>query len=97
MVVAEYFKRHGVPDAEPTYGSEPGRDVKNVPGVAIEVKARREFSPLEWARQAESNADGDLPVSIVRCNGQGEKSVDEWLAFVRVKDLVRLLQSPPYW
>jgi len=97
VIVADYLQKHGVPDAEPTFGSEPGRDVKNVPGLAFEVKARSEFRPLEWARQAEAAADGDVPVVVVRCNGQGEKSVDEWLAFVRLSDLVKLVTSPPYW
>lgn len=50
--VAEWYQR--VWPAATTQGAgTPGRDVLNVP-VSIEVKARRDFSPQDWVRQAMS-------------------------------------------
>jgi hypothetical protein len=48
--VAEWYQR--IWPAATTQGAgTPGRDVLNVP-VSIEVKARRDFSPADWVRQA---------------------------------------------
>lgn len=72
-VVAAWLRAHGWKRAEPTYGSEPGRDVKHLPGHSVEVKARSDFNPRDWWRQAAKNAKrSERPCVIVRCNGQGE-------------------------
>lgn len=97
VVEALYLQANGVPDPKPTFGSEPGRDVKNVPGLAIEVKARRDFRPLEWLRQAEANADEDLPVLIVRCDGQGEQSVGQWLWCMRQDSGIYMARKAGFW
>lgn len=87
VVVAGYLREHGWPDAQPTFGSEPGVDIKNIRGYALEVKARRDFNPLAWLRQAKANADpDDIPCVIVRCDGQGEQSVSEYLVIRMLKD-----------
>ena len=86
VVVAEWLKSHGWPDAEPTYGSEPGRDVQKIPGSSIEIKARYGLDLAAWLRQAKSYADGDTPVLIIRMTGQGEKSVGDFLVVRRLED-----------
>lgn len=86
VVVAAWLAKHGWPQARATFGSEPGRDVKNIFGHAIEVKARRDFRPLEWLRQAQAYAGEDIPCVVVRCDGQGEKSVGEYLVIRRLAD-----------
>lgn len=60
--------------------------------MAIEVKARAEFNPLAWIRQAEKNAGEDYPVVWMRPNGLGPESVGKWLAFMRVDDWLELCE-----
>lgn len=91
-VVAEYLKERGWPFAEPTGAGRQGADVLGMLDVAIEVKARSDLNPLAWVKQAESSADGRLPVVAFRCNGQGEDA-SKYLAMVRFGDLVDLLRQ----
>lgn len=85
-VVAAWLAVRGWPDATPTFGSEPGQDVKNLDGWSVEVKARADFDPRRWLRQAQANAaDGQRAVCVVRMNGQGEDA-GEYLAFSRLED-----------
>jgi hypothetical protein len=82
--VADWFKKAGVfPDASSNPASLSGKDILDTPGYACEVKARREFSPKEWAKQAAKNAaDGELPFVVMRPDGLGEESVAQFLAFM---------------
>ena len=86
VVVADWLREHGWPDAEPTFGSEPGRDIQKIPGHSIEVKARYGLDLQAWLKQAASYANGDVPVLVVRMNGQGEKSVGDYLVIRRLED-----------
>lgn len=94
-VAAEYFKPEW-PEATPTFGSEPGRDIKGMLGLAPEVKARRDFAPTTWLLQAEKNADGDLAFVIVRPDGAGEKTVGNWLVCLRLAEFKALLLEAGY-
>lgn len=78
------------PRAKPNGRSLAGRDILDTPPMAIEVKARSEFNPLAWIRQAEKNAGEDYPVVWMRPNGLGPESVGKWLAFMRVDDWLEL-------
>jgi hypothetical protein len=82
--VADWFKKAGVfPDASSNPASLSGKDILDTPGYACEVKARREFNPKEWAKQAVKNAaDGELPFVVMRPDGLGEESVAQFLAFM---------------
>lgn len=87
VIVAKWLTEHGWPEALATFGSEPGKDVKHVTGHAVEVKARTRFNPLEWLKQSKSNADdGERPCVILRCNGQGEAAVGDYLVIRRLED-----------
>lgn len=87
VVVADWLRQHGWPDAQPTWGSEPGKDAKGVHGHSVEVKARRDFNPMAWLRQAKANAvSSERPCVILRCDGQGEASVGEFLVIRRLED-----------
>lgn len=88
-VIADYLKQW-FPYADTAGAGRQGEDILNVPTISIEVKARADFQPLAWIKQAESNAAGKLPMVIMRCNGQGE-DVGEYLAFVKVKDIMPIL------
>jgi len=87
VVVAAWLAEHGWTKAKSVWGSAPGSDIFNVPGHAIEVKAVAKFSPQAWLRQARTNATrGQTPCVILRMNGQGEKSVDDYLVIRRLAD-----------
>lgn len=88
--VARWFAAHGWPFAESTGAGRTGSDITGVPGLAIEVKARRGFSPLAWIRQA--SASKGLPFVVFRCDGQGPASVGEWPVLLTLAELTQLLQ-----
>jgi hypothetical protein len=77
-------------------GRGAGKDCQNVP-FDIEVKARTDFQPLAWLRQATKRAaaSNELPIVVCRMNGQGEDS-ENYLAFLRFGDLVQLLLKAGY-
>jgi hypothetical protein len=64
----------------------------------MEVKARSAFQPKAWIDQVTKRASktGDLPIVVSRLNGQGEKSPQDYLAFMRLGDLVDLLLKAGY-
>jgi hypothetical protein len=64
----------------------------------MEVKARSAFQPKAWIDQVTKRASktGDLPIVVSRLNGQGEKAPSEYLAFMRLGDLVGLLLRAGY-
>jgi len=88
-VIADYLKQW-FPYADTAGAGRQGEDILNVPTISIEVKARSDFQPLAWIKQAESNAAGKLPMVIMRCNGQGEDA-GQYLAFVKLKDIMPIL------
>jgi len=93
--VARWFAAHGWPYAESTGAGRTGSDITGVPGLACEVKARREFSPLAWIRQAAAGSAG-LPFVVHRPDGMGPASVEDWPVTLRLHDFTELLQSAGY-
>ncbi len=93
-VLASWLRDRGWPYAEPTGAARSGVDITGTPGLAIEVKARRDFSPLGWVRQARTRPG--LPLVVLRCDGQGEATVGEWLVLLRLEDAVPLLRCAGY-
>jgi hypothetical protein len=89
--VARWLRGHGWPDARP-WNVEDGpraRDIYGIDGQAIEIKARTDFKPIEWWKQAKRNSDaGERPCVIMRMNRQGdaEDSPDDYLVFRRLAD-----------
>jgi hypothetical protein len=70
-VIAEYLKQWWA-YADTAGAGRQGEDILNIPTISIEVKARSDFQPLAWIKQAEANSNHKLPLVIMRCNGQGE-------------------------
>lgn len=95
LLTAEYLKTRGWPFADSAGAGRPGIDILNTPDVAVEVKARSDWSPLAWVKQAEKNADGRLPFAVYRANGQGEDA-GKFIALIRLEDLVPLLRAAGY-
>lgn len=95
-LVAKAFADDGWPHAEATGAGSPGRDIKGVVGVAVEVKARAKFEPMANLRQAVGNASGDIAVVVMRPVGGGPSNIDEWPAFLTFGQLRALLRLAGY-
>jgi hypothetical protein len=78
-------------------GRGAGKDITHVP-FDMEVKARSAFQPKAWIDQVTKRAakSHDLPIVVLRLNGQGEGSPQDYLAFMRLGDLVDLLLKAGY-
>ena len=95
-LVAQYFSEWW-PYALPTGAGRSGSDVTGVPYFDIEVKARADFQPKAWIDQVRkrSTENGDIPLVVSRLNGQGA-DVGNYLAFMRLSDLVDLMRKAGY-
>ena len=95
-LVAQFFSQWW-PYALPTGAGRSGSDVTGVPYFDIEVKARSTFSPKAWIDQTEkrTTGKGEIPVVVSRLNGQGAE-VGNYLAFMRLSDLVDLMRKAGY-
>lgn len=93
-LVAAAWQADGWPHAEVVRGQ--GADLTGTPGIQVEIKARREFAPLEWMRQATGHGDGALPVVIMRPDGAGPTTVDDWPVILPHHVLRRLLRLAGY-
>lgn len=92
--VAEYLRSHGFPGAYRTTASAPGRDIYGVDGVSIEVKARAHLDLRAWLRQTVKNTKQDeLPLLVVRNNGQGEGDIENWAAIMPLGVMVSVIKE----
>lgn len=91
VIAADYLKPV-FPEAESLAASLPGKDIKNTPNWACEVKARREFKPTEWAKQmSERDRDDEWSICIMRPDGYGPERVQKWLTFMLFEDMRALI------
>lgn len=98
-VVADWFVSKGWLFAESAGAGRSGNDITGVPGLRIEVKARRGFNPLAWLRQVRAGAETwnhGVPFVVFRCDGQGEANVGEWGVLLRLDDMTELLKEAGY-
>ena len=83
-----WLRAHGHPDARRYLagdGRQPG-DIDAIPGVTIDVKARRELAIPEWLRQVETEAGPNrFPVLWVWRPGLADPG--DWWAITRWKHL----------
>ena len=96
-IVAEYFREHGFPYAQPAGSGRSGTDITGVIGVDVEVKARRGIQVSAAMKQLrERQQDGLLPVAVLRLDGQGPSHIDDWPAIVPLSVLLDLLKAAGY-
>ena len=96
-VWADYLSNHGFPFAEPAGAGRQGSDITGTIGIDWEVKARAGFDPLATMSQLRDRAvDDDLRIAILRCNGQGETTVGQWIAMMDGAQLIALLRKAGY-
>ena len=85
-LVADYL-RIRFPHCKAVGAGESGADILDTPGYAIEVKARSRLDIPGGLKQARQNAgEADIPVLIVRLNGQGEKSVGKFAVIMELEN-----------
>lgn len=92
--VAAWFREHGWPHAESTGAGRPGVDILGLPGLACEVKARRDFSPMAWLRQA-VNGRG-IPFVVHRPDGMGPATIASWPVTLPLSEFTQLLHTAGY-
>jgi hypothetical protein len=74
-----------------------GSDVTGMPGIDIEVKARRGFDPLAAMRQqSDREAVGYLSFAVLRMDGQGPAVIGSWPVVLRLDTLTELLRAAGY-
>jgi len=96
-VLAMYLAKHGFPFAESAGAGRSGSDVTGTTGIDWEVKARTGFNPTAAIKQLKERHNGkDLPVAVLRLNGQGEANIGEWVTLLRLEDFVHLLREAGY-
>jgi hypothetical protein len=96
-VVANYLAANGFEYAESTGAGRQGSDITGTVGIDWEVKARTAFSPGATLKQLkERGNDLDLKVAVLRLNGQGEASIEDWVTLLSFKQLVELLRQAGY-
>lgn len=95
-LAAERMRLDGWPSADVPARGAGGRDILGTPGLCWEVKARTGFDPGAWSRQSVKNANGDVPLVLMRPNGMGEASIDLWPVFVPFGEIRRILRLAGY-
>ena len=100
-IVARWFAAHGWPFAEPVGAGRPGSDVTGMPGLLIEVKARRQLDLTGWLRQHMPSGIpvpdfGSLPFLVVRPDGYGPEKIFNWPVVMRLDDFTVLLRQAGY-
>ena len=96
-IVADYFTANGWPYAEPVGAGRAGSDITGMPGLDIEVKARRGFDPLAAMRQQEERAAFiDIAFAILRMDGQGPAVIGGWPVVIRLDQFTELLRAAGY-
>ena len=96
-IVAKYFAANGWPYALSAGSGRQGTDVTGVPGVDIEVKARRGINVAMAMKQLrDRHQEGLLPVAVLRLDGQGESHIADWPAILPLSVFLDLLKAAGY-
>jgi hypothetical protein len=95
-MAAGWFREHGWPHAERRPASLPGTDITGMPGLAPEVKARRDFSLTGWLKQAVKRRSEGFPFVVVRPDGYGAARIADWAVIMRLDDATALLRQAGY-
>ena len=98
-LVARWFAERGWPYAEPVGAGRNGTDVTGMPGLLVEVKARRDFTPTQWLRQHTNQLtemNPPPPLVVWRPDGFGEATLPMWPVMMRLDDFTALLHAAGY-
>lgn len=90
-VVADYFARFWE-TARVVNSSVGGNDVVGLP-FDVEVKARAGFNPKQYLDQLKRRSKGGLGFAVLRLNGQGETTPEDYAVVMRLGDLIPILEQ----
>lgn len=97
LLLAQYLQAHGWTGVHAGSSSAAGSDIRGMEGVDWECKARRGFSPLAAMAQIRARLkDTGLGIAVLRQDGQGPASMDDWVCVLRLSDVVYLLKASGY-
>lgn len=74
-------------------------DVSGMVGLAVEIKNHKSYKFPEWMKETEVervNAKADYGILVVKPNGVGLGSVDQWWAVMPVGAMMQLLSQAGY-
>lgn len=77
-------------------GAKDKGDISGIPNVVIEIKNHKTYKLAEWIKETEVeriNAEADFGILVVKPNGVGVSSVDQWWAVVPLETMVTLLSG----
>lgn len=94
-IVAAWFASHGWPHAEAAPKFAPGSDIQNMPGLDVEVKARRGLD-LTGALRQQAARDHDLGLVVIRPDGYGPARIGDWPVAMTLTTATRLLRLAGY-
>jgi len=96
-IVAQWFAANGWPYAEPVGAGRSGTDVTGMPGLLVDAKARRDFTPTEWLKQ-HALANGVMSFVVWRPDGYGpdKPGTGAFGVMMRLDDFTTLLHSAGY-
>ena len=95
-IVARYLASHGFPYALSAGAGREGSDITGTPGIDWEIKARSKFDPAGTIKQLMARGGTDLPIAVMRLNGQGKANVGSFCVVMRLDELVLLLRKAGY-
>jgi hypothetical protein len=96
-IAAKFLNERGWPQAEPVEPFFPGRDLKHMGRLSVEIKATAASPfPSALAQAARHADDGDLPVALWRPGGYGPERVGEWVLALRFGDGAAVLRAAGY-
>jgi hypothetical protein len=96
-IVSRWFAANGWPYAEPVGAGRTGSDVTGMIGLDVEVKARRGLDLPALLRQLDERANaGNLGFGVLRLDGQGPATIQEWPVIIRLDDFTALLRAAGY-
>ena len=96
-IVADYMAAHGFPHAQSAGAGRQGSDVTGLPnGLDVEVKARRGLVIGETVKQMADRRGSGLQFAVLRMDGQGPASIQNWPAIITFADLITLLNKAGY-
>jgi hypothetical protein len=93
--VALYVAGKGWPHAQSAGAGRQGVDILGMPGLSVEVKARRDFNLPLWLRQAARHGAG-VPMVVHRPDGFGVENVGIWPVTFYLGDAVTILHDAGY-
>ena len=95
-IVADYLRSQGWEHALPVGAGRDGSDVTGIEGLDIEIKSRTRLDLAGLMKQLSDRRTECMGVGVMRLNGQGEKSVEQFVAVLTLADLVYLLKASGY-